>query len=781
MEIITRVVYASLYALFTIFFLIIAASVVIYFIVRLIQKKSIIDEIKANVDGNNLAFLLVRMPTTNDKKEEAFESFLKVIHRVLPRKATVSFELNSFNKFLNFYIVVTEQYKQVIESQLYAQYPDVEIEETTDYLSPQQQENAVFADIELKRMSAYPLRTHHSMEDNLLRNIIAFVARIGADEQFFLQFPLKRMGTKFWKRGVRGMLFEMFSGKNKDDSTPMASHVKLSSRYIFTGRLRLGFSSASEQKSREKLRMVYSFLKQLKSANEIKEGKMYLLGLHNPKTMEVRARTVSKNYFFIPEEIATIYHFPYEGGDVSSIVQTRSKKAPPSDILPKAGSVEPKNISLIGETNYRNEKIKFGIKRIDRRRHVYVVGKTGAGKSKLLELLMKEDIKDNRGFCLIDPHGDLAKEVLSHVPKSKIKDIVYVNPTDKDFPIPFNPLEYTRDYEKRQQVAVFFISIFKKIFAADWNERMEHILRFIILALLETKDSNILGVTRILTDTKYRTRVIGEIQDPVVKAFWANEYASWNEQFSSQAIVPILNKVGQFLANPIVRNMVGQRKNNLDFEKFMNEGKIVIINLVKGNLGDDNMTLLGSMLITKIQQVTLARAKLPENERRDFYFYIDEFQNFATEAFKSILSESRKYHLDLTIAHQYISQLPDDIKSSVFGNVGSIIVFAVGGDDASYLSKEFAPVFSPDDMISLEAREMFVKMSVDGKMTKPFSARTLTVTPSETNYTSEIVDYSRSKYAENRVAVERDIERWTSTDISSAVAARNEDFPEPIV
>ncbi len=781
MNIITNILFSLVYALFITILFIFTSTLLIYGLYLLIQRLRQKEEIKQNIDGNNLAFLLIRIPQINEKKEEAFDIFLKSIHRVLPKNAVVSLELTSFNKFLNFYIVVTKKYKELIESQLYAQYPDIEIEETSDYLSTQEQDNTAFVDIKLKKLSIHPLKTYNMMDDNLLRNIMAFLARIETNEQFFLHLSLKRIGSKFWKRGIVGIYYELFGKKVGSDGNSTLEYSKLSSKYIYKGILRLGFKAESGKVAKDKLDLIFNFLKQLKYSNELKMGNKYILGIHNPKALQVRARILSKKYLWLPEEIATIYHLPYQTSDISNIIQTRSKKAPPPDILPKVTTIDDKSISLIGETNYRNEKTRFGIKRADRRRHVYIVGKTGAGKSKLLELMMLEDIKDDCGFCLIDPHGDLAKEVLTHIPKNRIKDVVYVNPTDRDFPIPFNPLEYTGDYERRQQVAVFFISIFKKIFKADWNERMEHILRFIILALLETQDSNILGITRILTDTKYRLRIINELRDPVVKAFWANEYASWNEQFSNQAIVPIMNKVGQFLANPIIRNMVGQGKNVLDFEKFMNEGKIVIINLSKGQLGDDNMALLGSMFITKIQQTALARAKIAEEKRIDFYFYIDEFQNFATEAFNTILSEARKYRLNLTIAHQYIDQLPQDIKSSVFGNVATMIPFAVGAEDAEYLAKEFAPVFKADDLINLEAREMYVKMSVDGKVTKPFSARTINVSPSEFSYSSEIIDYSREKYGENRVVVERDIDRWTSTDVFSGGVSSKEEFPEPII
>ena len=547
---------------------------------------------------------------------------------------------------------------------------------------------------------------------------------------------------------------------------------------LFSGKLRIVYASTSRETSAAKLSTIVSVFKIVKGNNELKKKLSFFpIDFYQ----QFRARVFERGDLWSIAEIATLYHFPYKGVIVSNVVNTTSKRAPAPDNLPIEETSDPKELSFFGETNYRNDKKKFGIKRIDRRRHLYIVGKTGSGKSRLLQLLLISDIQNGEGCCLIDPHGDLADDVLKFVPKERIGDVVYVNPIDRDFPIGFNPLEPVESYEERQHLSRFFISIFKKMFAENWNSRMEHLLRYITLALLETPDSNVLGITRILSDTNYRQRVIKQIQDPVVKSFWTNEFSASNEQFISVAAVPIMNKVGQFISNPIIRNMVGQRKNMLDFDKFMNERKIIIINLSKGKLGEDNAALLGSMFITKIQQAALARARTPEEERRDFYFYVDEFQNFATDAFSSILSEARKYHLDITIAHQYIAQLPEDVKATAFGNVGSIITFAVGGDDAAYLSKEFSPTFSADDMINLNVREMYIKMSIDGRLTPPFSARTIDTPASEIDYSIEIIDNSRVKFGRNRTQVENEVERWSRGIDSVSQSSPDDEFPEPII
>lgn len=732
---------------------------------------------KATLTEEN-SFLLVKISPSNEEKETAMDEFLKTLHRVIPNNSIISLEMASVNQFLSFYVVVPKRLKSVLESQLYAQYSEAEIEEVKDYL-PDFENNTAFIEMKFKHNSFNPINTYKTMEEDILKSFSSILAKSDGTEKVFFQLVLKKVGSKWWDRGMKGTRQNFLGSKYDSEGTPNITHVKFKHE-LFVGKLRFAYEANDKVTAELKLNSLIGLLKSVKGEhNELKKPK---LTLKRDLAKEFKARLFENGDFWTTTEAATLYHFPYKGATVSNVVNTTSKRAPAPDILPREGLVSHEDMSVIGETNYRNDKQRFGLKRIDRRRHLYVVGKTGSGKSKLLELLLISDVQTGQGCCILDPHGDLADEVLKYVPKERIKDVVYVNPADVNFPIGFNPLEPVADYQMRQHLSVFFISIFRKLLAFNWNARMEHLIRYTTLALLETPDSSILGIPRMLSDTAFRQRVIKQIQDPVVKSFWINEFSSSDQGFINEAVIPILNKVGQFTSNPVVRNMVGQSKNALDFEKFMNEGKIVIINVSKGKLGDENSALLGSMFITKIQQGALARANIPEEERRDFYFYVDEFQNFATDAFSSILSEARKYHLDLTIAHQYIAQLPEEVKATAFGNVGSLIVFGVGGDDAAYLAKEFAPVFTPDDMINLNLREMYVKMSVDGKLTTPFSARTVNVPKHDFDYSKEIIDKSRMTYAKNRVAVENEIAKWTSSTESVAQASGGEDFfPEPII
>ncbi len=727
-------------------------------------------------DKNSI--LHIKIPATNEKAVETMEEFLRTWHKILSRHATISLELASRNQFLSFYIVIPKEYKKVTESQIFAYYPDAEIDEVNDYL-PEFTNDTQIVELNFSKSSIYPLATYNELDGDVLKNLASLLSKTTSDEEVYIQFVLKKAGSRFWQRMTPMVVFfNLFGQKYSSEQEPTLAFSKMSHE-LFRGKLRIAYVGKDKNIAQKNLDTFLSLFKQVDGVNKLRRKKFNFLV--NFSADAFGARVFDNGDFWSLAELATIYHFvPYKGTMTASVVHTTSKRAPAPDILPREGLVNEKEVSFFGETTYHNEIRKFGIKRVDRRKHLYVVGKTGSGKSKLLELLIRSDILDGYGCCFLDPHGDSANEILKFVPKDRIEDVVYINPTDRDFPIGFNPLEPVGDYETRHRLSDFFISIFRKLFEATWNPRMEHLIRYITLALLETSDSSVLGIARILSDTNFRQRVIKQIQDPVVKGFWTNEFASWNERFANDAVVPILNKVGQFISNPIMRNMVGQTRNVLDFEKFMNDGKIVIISIPKGILGEENIQLLGSMFITKIQQAALARARMREDERKDFYLYIDEFQNFATDAFSSILSEARKYHLDLTIAHQYIAQLPDDVKATAFGNVGSLIVFAVGGDDAAYLTRELLPVFQSEDLINLNAREMYVKMSIDGKLTPPFSAKTIDLPKPQFDYSVEIANHSRMKYGRNRVEVEREIEKWTQGTESASVKDENS-FPEPLV
>lgn len=446
----------------------------------------------------------------------------------------------------------------------------------------------------------------------------------------------------------------------------------------------------------------------------------------------------------------------------------------------------PNEVTYFGVTNFRNIKTKFGIKTDDRRKHMYIIGKTGMGKSTLLENMVIQDIQRGHGVAYVDPHGDTVEMLLNFIPKNRINDVVYFNPADIDFPIAFNILESIDEPHQKNLVASGLVAVFKKLWADSWGPRLEYLLRNAILALLDYPGATLLGVTRILVDKEFRKKVIDKIKDPVVKSFWVNEYSKYSNQFQVEAISPIQNKVGQFLSMSMIRNIVGQVKSTIDIRDIMDNKKILLLNMSKGRMGEDAAMMLGATMITKMQSAAMSRVDMPEEERSDFYLYVDELQNFATESFANILSEARKYRLNLIMAHQYIEQLPEVLRSAVFGNVGTLITFRVGAADAEFLGKEFMPVFNETDLVNLTKYDMYLKLMIDGVTSDPFSATGLPPLKygAYEGNAEKIVNVSRERYAVRREVIEDKIARWSGVnenliDTSKKNLASNINSSEP--
>ena len=423
-----------------------------------------------------------------------------------------------------------------------------------------------------------------------------------------------------------------------------------------------------------------------------------------------------------------------------------------------------KEIVFLGETNFRGDRIRFGIQKDDRRRHMYVVGSTGMGKSEFLKNMAIQDIEAGRGVCFIDPHGDSANDLLDFIPEERIKDVIYFDPDDLQYPIAFNVMEGI-GFDYRHLVASGLVGVFKKIWGEEaWSGRMEYILNNTILALLEYPESTILGINRLMSSKEYRKKVVANITDPIVKSFWTDEFAKYADKFATEATAAIQNKVGQFASNNLIRNILGQSKSKIDIRKIMDEGKILIVNVSRGKIGEDASRLLGAFLVTKIQLAAMSRVDIPEKDRRDFYLYVDEFQHFATESFANILSEARKYHLSLVMAHQYIKQMEEPVMDAVFGNVGTIVSFRVGAEDAEFLEKWFQPDFMMNDIVNLGKYTIYLKLMIDGMSSKGFSAGTLPPFSKLENSNREaIIAYSREKYSTPREVVQKSIAEWSES------------------
>lgn len=421
------------------------------------------------------------------------------------------------------------------------------------------------------------------------------------------------------------------------------------------------------------------------------------------------------------------------------------------------------DITYFAETNFRNKHQRFGIKRDDRTKHVYVIGKTGMGKSTMLENMAVQDIQNGEGIAFIDPHGATAELLLDYVPEDRIDDVVYFAPFDTDHPISFNVLEDV-GYDKRHLVVAGLMSTFEKIWVDAWSARMSYILSNTLLALLEYPDSTLMSINRMLADKDYRKKVVDNITDATVKSFWVDEFAKYTERYAQEATPAIQNKIGQFTSNPLIRNIIGQPRTSFDMRKLMDEKKIIIINLSKGRLGEQNANLLGSMLITKIYLAAMSRADVSNEELKklpQFYFYVDEFQSFANKSFADILSEARKYKLNLTIAHQYIEQMSEEVNAAVFGNVGTMIVFRVGAYDADILEKEFAPEFIAQDIVNLGFTQIYLRLMINGVGSRPFSASTLPpIAKLESSCKDRVIEVSRKNYAVSRNQVEEVIKKW---------------------
>lgn len=789
----------------------------------------------------------------------------------------ISFELANIGRSIRFYIAFPKELRNLVEGQIYAQYPDVEIELVKDYsrgtemaishkksseknsdsqglvplsglnnlLASTEEKfekyscfrNAVGMELGLMAPDIYPIKRWPQFEDQLARVPVDPLAGITAtfsklndpEDQIWMQLvisPLEdrwrvvfRRCIKIIDRGIFANL-EQFTAIYARWYCQRSSLIRMiffplylifwfqgfgiektTAKSVAAGSTTESINNVEETLSRTNhegetiaqasidkvirlmfdasLRIVYVPKHQDKLAAEIKlreiAGGFKQFNLPHLNGFEMKSlingeeiverfyqRKIVDPFVMNVEELATVYHLPSKMVATPNIYWVRSKKLEPPLDLPTPYNVNNGALTLLGKTNFRGLNQIFGIKEIDRRRHCYVIGKTGMGKSTLLENMIFSDINSGKGVAVVDPHGDLAESVLSFIPKNRINDVVLFNPADRDFPVAFNMLENV-DPAFNTIVCSGLVGIFKKIYAHSWGPRLEHILRNTILSLLEFPGTTMLGITRILQDDVFRKRIIKKIKDPIVKGFWVNEFEKMQPRQRIEAISPILNKVGQFLASPIVRNIVGQPKSAVDLRFMMDKKKIIIVNLSKGLIGEDISSLLGSMIITKFQLDAMSRANVPQDKREDFYLYVDEFQNFATDSFATILSEARKYRLNLTMANQYIAQMPDEVRDAVFGNVGSILSFQVGFDDAEYLSQQFGEEASPVDLTSLSKYTAYMRLLVEGMPTNTFSLDTLS--PPQSDVSAELIQkvikVSRERYAKKRTFVEEKIKRWS--------------------
>lgn len=765
-----------------------------------------IDAVKATES----VLLVLEIPKANDKSELAAEQLFASLHGILRDKNELkytgglqehlSFEVASVNGQIRFYVWVPKSLQSFVEGQIYSQYPTVQIHAAEeDYVAHERRHSVTYtAELNLTDSEFLPIKTFQSFEVDPLAGITGTLAKLeSTGEELWVQvlvrpipddwhkssdrwistvkngnpfafltgegFNLRWVGGFFaalWKPPEQGIGSPSAPKELSDrDKTRISEAEKKATKLGYQVKIRLVYLGESTTNAKLRMQAIVGTFKQYNSTN-LNGFRIANTSFRKEDLAHYRARLFMDRGFILNiEELASVFHLPHTNVETPNIVWASSKTAEPPAKLPviTGNDAIDENISAFGLTNFRGINHQFGMLRYDRSRHVYIIGQTGAGKSGLLELFALSDVFHGQGYAIIDPHGDFAVNNMKFIPGSRMQDVVYFNPADTTYPLGFNPLEVTNPNQKTN-ISSEVIGVLKRMFGDSWGPRLEYILRYTILALLDRPETTMLDITRMLTDKKFRKETLAYCTDTVVLQFWNVEFNSWTDKFQAEAIAPVLNKVGAFTANPVIRNIIGQPKSTFNIRQIMDEGKILIVNLSKGLIGEDNASILGSFLVTKIQLAAMSRSDIPDiKDRRPFYLYVDEFQNFATDSFATILSEARKYGLNLTVANQYISQMSDTVRNAVFGNVGSMISFRVSADDAPILAKQFEPQFEPNDLLQMHNRHFIINMVINGEKAPAFSATTLTLPPAQTDNTEAIIENTRRLYSRERAEVEAEI------------------------
>lgn len=699
----------------------------------------------------NLEVLFLKLPRNTEVTPEAAQTFLSALTQVnfVPRlkklfgqkPPRLALEIVLINQRIQFQIVCSPEISIFVETQIRSSYPLVIIEKVSD---PALTSSLEVSELGLKQGSYYPLATYSSFRDtDPLSSVLSVLSKGNPEEISIVQFALEGTDSSWQSSGTA---YAEKGSQNADGTyRPRSDQNVIKDKISFPGFKTTVRIASNVKGTINELKSAFGVYTRADGNSFSSKGSLF----RNQKTkyLDLIARKVGGGDILNVAELATVWHLPSSQIKTLSIAWGTSVLTEPPEKLPIALTTdeEKKTVNFFAKTLFRNKETIFGIKDIDRRRHVWNIGKTGTGKSTLIANMAIDDLKKGRGLAVIDPHGDLSEVLLDYIPASRINDVIYFNPGDRNYPIFINPLEVTNK-EEAELVVSGIISIFNKIFGFSWGPRLEYILRNCLFTLTEIPDSTLVDVLSLLSDRSFRTKVIAKIKDPSLKQFWSQEYEKMPEKLQKEAISPIQNKVGQFVTSPLIRNVIGHPKSSIKIDEIMDQGKILIANLSQGRLGEDNASLLGAMLITKIQLAAMRRVDQPEASRRDFYLYVDEFQNFATTSFIKILSEARKYRLCLMLANQYMAQIPEDVQSAILGNAGSLISFAVGASDARILFREFAEVFSENDLVNLSNYQIAIRLMIDGFGERPFLATTLPLPASSNQNREKVIRVSRERW-----------------------------------
>lgn len=711
------------------------------------------------MSDNKFTILEVRLPQENEFTFESMSSLLanftqfsklSFLEKLANKKKTIaSLEIVLKDGQLRFFVAVPQTEVDFFRSQILAQYSSAITRETPDYIesffSPPSSDNpsiplsatptvltTSFTQLGLGKSYSYPLKTTKDFHDtDPLNSVLAPLSRSNNLKDFFVFQIVLSTAPKNWQSNIISLIQNgILVDRERNIRTAHPDKAIFEQKIQFPGifaqinflsnnpGLIASVSSSFGAYTNPRGNFLKSFTPGIFSKNKLLKA--------------IRNREIFpglKGQIFNTEELSAIWHFPNKITKLPNIAWGKNLYSDPPENLPVSDNLTPEEksqITFFAKTEFRNKDSIFGIKEgEDRRRHTYIIGKSGTGKTTLIANMAIDDIRKGRGVAVIDPHGDLCNTILDYVPSNRINDVCYFNPADPEYVYPLNVLESQNESQK-ELIASGVLSIFKKLYGnVSWGPRLEHILRNAVLTLVNTPGSDLTHIVEILTNKNYREKAVSQLTNQTLKNFWLNEFNRMDPKFQNEAVSPILNKVGQFIASTNIRNTVAHAKSKINIQEIMDNKKILIADLSTGRLGEDNSALLGAMIITQIQLSAMNRVFQSVDQRSDFYLYVDEFQNFATEAFIKILSEARKFHLNLIVANQYMAQLDKTIQDAILGNVGSLISFVVGNQDAFILAKEFGTAFPPEDLVKIGKYQVICKLSIDSETTQPFYATTL--------------------------------------------------------
>lgn len=734
------------------------------------------DREEASIDS---VLLQVALPRNNEAKIDVMEQLFSSLYTIkkggwkqkFSVQPAISFEIVAKQEDIRFYVWAPKKLKDLVEKQINGEYPDAEVLEVDEYNLFGTEGKVAYKAFQLGKNNYYPIKTFKDLATDPMSGITSALAKMGSGEAAAIQVLISPAESDWQKAGGK-----FISDTKKQESDPEKAKYSTSAKTLeaienkiskpgFETSIRIVAVAADEESAKSHVTNIGSSFAQFAGdMNSIKGRKIHRKGAfmedflyrYQPMFNVMGNHTSILN----SEELASIFHFPNKQITTPHIFWLNSKTAPAPSQIPNSGL-------FLGVSNYRGIKRDVYLGNEDRMRHVYVIGKTGTGKSELLKDMILQDIKEGKGLCFMDPHGDAIDDILKLIPPERAEDVIYFNPSDTERPLGLNLLE-ARTEDEKHFAATAVINMMYKLFdpykTGIVGPRFEHAVRNAMLTAMYEPGSTFIEIMRILTDAKFVQELLPKVTDPIIRRYWTDQIAQTSDFHKSEVLDYITSKFGRFVTNKLIRNIIGQSQSSFDLRRVMDEGKILLINLAKGSLGEENSNFLGLILVPRILMAAMSRVDLPMDQRRDFYFYVDEFQNFATPDFAVILSEARKYRLGLCVANQFIGQVEEEVKNAVFGNVGTIVSFRVGVSDANYLAHEFAPVFGEDDLLNVERYHAFAKTIVHNEPVPPFSmdlTKDLSkVKAMESDRVAEIIkEMSRLKYGRDEKLVEAEIQR----------------------